>query len=346
VCASGMTRFNATPNAGGRITRMLSARIRASGIDLAPLLSKAGLTVEQIDNPGARLKVQNQIRFLELAADSLQDDLLGFHLARDFDLREIGLLYYVLASSKTLSDAIHNAERYSRISNEGISLQFSGKGETAIALSYVGVERRADRHQIEFWLTSMVRLCRQLTNRRLIPSRVRVVHRRSMTPDELKSFLGCGIEYGCDVDDVAFSESAKLLPIVSADRYLNELLTAYCGEVLEHRGQNPGGLRSNLENEIAQLLPHGDVRAEDIARRMGMSHRTLARRLSAERWSFAGILDELKADLAKRYLRDDDLPISNIAWLLGYREGSAFTHAFKRWTGVTPRQFRAERKAG
>ena len=96
--ASGMTRFNATPNAGGRITRMLSARIRASGIDLAPLLSKAGLTVEQIENPGARLKVQNQIRFLELAADSLQDDLLGFHLARDFDLREIGLLYYKSSS--------------------------------------------------------------------------------------------------------------------------------------------------------------------------------------------------------------------------------------------------------
>ena len=234
---------------------MLSARIRASGIDLAPLLSKAGLTVEQIENPGARLKVQNQIRFLELAADFLQDDLLGFHLARDFDLREIGLLYYVLASSETLSDAIHKAERYSRISNEGISLRFSGKRETAIALSYVGVERRADRHQIEFWLTSIVRLCRQLTNRRLIPSRVRVVHRRSMTPDELKSFLGCAIEFGCDVDDVGFSESAKLLPIVSADRYLNKFLTAHCEEVLEHRGQNPGGLRSNWRMRSRSCFP-------------------------------------------------------------------------------------------
>jgi Arabinose-binding domain of AraC transcription regulator, N-term len=83
------------PSATGGISRLVCERIRESGIQLAPLLSRAGLTVEQIDNHSARLKVESQIRFLELAAEALQDDCLGFHLARDFDLREIGLLYYV-----------------------------------------------------------------------------------------------------------------------------------------------------------------------------------------------------------------------------------------------------------
>jgi hypothetical protein len=74
------------------------------------------------------------------------------------------------------------------------------------------------------------------------------------------------------------------------------------------------------------------ARASEIARGLGMSHRTLARRLALEGLTFSGILDELKVDLAKGYLKDGSLPISQIAWLLGYREVSAFTHAFKRWT--------------
>jgi len=74
-----------------------------------------------------------------------------------------------------------------------------------------------------------------------------------------------------------------------------------------------------------------------------MSHRTLARKLSADGLTFSTIAEELKANLAKHYLREGDLPISQVAWLLGYREISAFTHAFKRWTGMTPSRLRAHR---
>jgi AraC-like DNA-binding protein len=72
-----------------------------------------------------------------------------------------------------------------------------------------------------------------------------------------------------------------------------------------------------------------------------MSSRTLSRKLREEGTSFAEILDQLRAALAKRYLHDEKLPVSEIAWLLGYREVSSLTHAFKRWTGVTPRRFRS-----
>jgi AraC-like DNA-binding protein len=144
------------------------------------------------------------------------------------------------------------------------------------------------------------------------------------------------------VDEVVFPDAVKLMPIVSADPHLNELLIKYCEEALAHRETNCSTLRSSVENAIAPLLPHGKARADEIARRLGMSHRTFARRLSAEGLTFSKILDELKVDLAKGYLKGDDLPISQIAWLLGYREVSAFTHAFKRWTGMAPRQSRAQ----
>jgi AraC-like DNA-binding protein len=342
VRASKPMRFHSMPSATGGIARLVSARLRAAGIPLAPLLSRAGLTVEQIDDSGVRLTVQNQIVLLELAAEALQDDLLGFHLAQDYDLREIGLFYYVLASSEILADALHRAERYSGIVNEGISLQARIGKETTIALSYVNIDRRSDRHQMEFWLISLVRLCRQLTNRRLVPSRVRVIHHRKKTPAEFRSYLGCEIEFGSGADEVVFPAAVKLMPIVSADPYLNQLLEKYCEEALAHRPAKGATLRSSVENAITPLLPHGKANADEVARQLGMSHRTLARRLAAEQLTFSEIQTELKTDLARRYLRDGDLPISQIAWLLGYREVSAFTHAFKRWTGTAPRQSRAQ----
>lgn len=340
--ASRPTHFDAMPSASGGIARMVYARLRERGIPVMPLLSKAGLSIEQIDDRAARLKVRSQIRFLELAAEALQDDLLGFHLARDYDLREIGLLYYVMASSEFLNDALEKIARYSAITNEGVSVKFRVGREAAIDLDYVGVERRSDCHQIEFWLLSFVRLCRQLTNRRLIPSRIRMAHRRKNTPAEFQSLLGCEIEFGCGVDEVVFPRSVTRMPIGGADSYLNEILMKYCEEALAYRAPGRITLRSSVENAMAPLLPHGRATAAEIARRLGMSQRTLARKLSADGLTFSVIAEELKADLAKHYLKDSDLAISEIAWLVGYREVSAFTHAFKRWTGITPRQSRAE----
>jgi AraC-like DNA-binding protein len=93
------------------------------------------------------------------------------------------------------------------------------------------------------------------------------------------------------------------------------------------------------------LLPHGKARVDEIARRLGVSQRTLARRLSMEQMSFSAVLERLKIDLADRYLADDGLSISQVAWLLGYQEVSSFTHAFKRWTSKTPRQVRSQKAA-
>ena len=132
------------------------------------------------------------------------------------------------------------------------------------------------------------------------------------------------------------------MPISSADSHLNEILLKYCEEALAHRASPRTTLRSSVENAMAPLLPHGKANAVAIARQIGMSHRTLARRLCSEGLTFSEIAEELKADLARHYLRDSDLPVSQIAWLLGYREVSPFTRAFKRWTGMTPRQLRAE----
>jgi AraC-like DNA-binding protein len=93
---------------------------------------------------------------------------------------------------------------------------------------------------------------------------------------------------------------------------------------------------------VVPLLPHGKARTSEIARQLGVSQRTLGRRLSEEGLTFSELLNSLRLDLANRHLADRDLAISQIAWLLGYRDVGAFSHAFKRWTGKSPGRVRAE----
>jgi AraC-like DNA-binding protein len=338
----GLKRFGAVPSAAGVLSRLACAQARAAGIDVAPLMVKAGVTRQQVEDDSVRLTVQGQIRFVELIANALQDDFLGFHLAKSFDLREMGLLYYVAASSESLGDALRRLERYSTIGNEGVALHVREGEDLAITFRYVGVGRHSDRHQIESFFTLLVRLSRQLTNGLLLPSRVSLRHHRKGGCPELDRFLGCDVVFGADTDEVAFPGTAKEMPVVDADPYLNKLLIKYAEDARSHR-EGGGTLQVGLENAIAPLLPHGKAHVAEIARRLGMSPRTLARRLASEGLTFAGILAELRADLARRYLNDDDLAISQIAWLLGYREVGAFTHAFKRWTGMTPREGRAQK---
>jgi len=335
-------RLGALPTAIGTITRLACARVQAAGIELEPLLRKAELTKQQIEDLGTRLNVQQQIRFLNLAANALQDEFLGFHLAQPPDLRELGLLYYVPASSETIGEALRRGARYSSMANESLSLEYLEGQEIRIVFSYVGVARHLDRHQIEFYLTALIRLCRKLTGCRLVPSRVRLIHRCARNFSEFAAFFGSDIEFGATVDEVAFAAPVSHMPIVSADPYLNKLLIANCEEALSGRSTKRGPFRSVVENAIAPLLPHGNARASKIARQFGLSRRTFARRLMAEGLTFSEVLNSLRCDLAAHHLADQSLSISQIAWLLGYQEVGAFTNAFKRWTGKTPREARSQ----
>jgi len=335
--------LSSIPTATGGIARLACVRLRDFGKDAGPILAQAGTTPEQAYNDSIPLEVSKQVRILNLAAQELGDELLGFHLGRDFDLREIGLLYYVIASSEGLADAIRNAERFSEIMNDGVRLHFRQDDRAAaIALDYVNVDRHSDRHQIEFWLVTVMRICRQITDTRLVPRHLRVRHNRDAIPAEFRTFFGTDVEFGARADEFVFPAPVASLPIAKRDNYLNNLLRRYADEALAARPRHFGRFRSAVEDTLAQLLPHGKASASKVAQQLGMSTRTLARKLNAEGAAFADILDQLRSALAQRYLSERELPISEIGWLLGYSEVSSFTHAFKRWTGKTPRQFRSE----
>ncbi len=329
------------PRATGTIARLAYVRAKAAGADVESLLAGAHLTRAQLDDPSHHLKVRDQIHFLNLVAHALHDDYLGFHLAQVPDLREFGLLYYVLSSADTLADAFKRVERYSSILNEGVVLTYAETKDIVLSLRYVGVHRHPDRHQIEFLLTALLRICRQLSGLRISPKLVTLAHFRTAHGQELREYFGGNMQFGAINDEMIFEKRIGQMPIVTADPYLHKLLCAYCDEALAKKPLRNGPFQSKVVNAIVPLLPHGKAHADEIAKRLGIGPRTFARRLSSEGLTFSGLLERLRLDLANRYLLDKTLSISQIAWLLGYQEVSGFSHAFKRWSGKTPRAARS-----
>jgi AraC-like DNA-binding protein len=332
------------PTAGGGFARLAAEHALATGADLSTLLRSVGITREQIEDKDARIGVKEQIAFVEGVANMLQRDRLGFEIAQSFDLRKIGLLYYVAASSATLVEAMRRVERFSTIANEAVLFRCSFAKGFRIDLQYAGVARHSDRHQIEFFLAVLVRLCRTFTAKKLTPQMVSVSHSRSGGRPDFERFFGCSVQFQAERDEVIFGEECKGLPLTAADAYLNEMLVRYCEETLSFRRAGRASLRTMVENAAAPLLPHGKPRASEIAKQLHVSERTLARRLSADGLTFARVIDEMRRDLALRYLDDPALTISQAAWLLGYQEIAAFSHAVRRWTGRTPTEHRPSRK--
>ena len=245
-----------------------------------------------------------------------------------------------MASSVTLGEALKRLARYSNVTNQALVFRYQDGNRLIISLRYSGVPRHSDRHQIEFCMFAVLRICRMLTGQNLVPQHFMIAHHRSWGTSEMGRFAGTKVHFGADKDEFALNVDARELPLIHSDGYLNDLLLKYCESTLAHRRSDMSHLRTQVENAISSLLPHGRVFVEDVARSLGMSERTLARRLSDEGLNFTEILQHLRRDLAIRYLDDRKLHVSKIAWLLGFHEVSAFTNAFKRWTGKAPSQMR------
>jgi AraC-like DNA-binding protein len=326
------------------MTRLGCAHAQTAGLDLAPILRTTGLTVRDIEDESVRLRVATQINCLNLLAKALGDRLLGFHVAQTMDLRRTVLSYYAAASSDTLGEAMQGIARCSVMLNEGIRIETDLGRAFRIGFEYAGVSRRSDRHQIEGWITAIVRCGREIAARDLQPAHISVMHPRIVDSAELDGFFRHSVDFSADHDAVIFGGEAAKLPVVNADRYLNRLVVGYCEDVLARRKARSGETQADVENVIASLLPHGQPRLEEVARKLHVGTRTLRRKLAAEGMTFARILEDLRFALAKHYLAEQDFSISRIAWLLGHTEVSAFSHAFRRWTGRTPRADRSRRR--
>ncbi len=330
----------------GLLSRLAYNHLRSRHIDPLPLLEKSGLNVGAVSALDAPIPVGSQIKFLKLAAESLEDPLLGFRLVCKFDARQLGWLYYVSTSADTLGDALSRLARYSHLNNDGVQLAIERRKGLHVRITYSGIPRHADFYQIGAFSTAVIVLARHITGLSLAPVAVRVAHSLGRNRRELEKMLGCSIVDTAGVDEIQFPADASDAKVVSSDAFLHRLCVDACEEALSRLRRGRPSVISAVENLIAELLPNGKITHNAVAEKLGMSPRSLLRHLAAERSSFSALVGGVRLALAKQYLEANRLSVSETAWLLGYAEVSTFTRAFRRWTGSLPSAARKKRMSG
>jgi AraC-like DNA-binding protein len=329
------------PTATGFAARQTLAVLQKRNIEIAPLLRRAGLSEHDLENRQRRISANAQAKLLECAAEALGDSAFGLHLGQQANLREAGVLFYVTSAARTLGETLPLYERYCRIVNEAVRVKpLRIHNGVAIEINFVGLSRHHFRHNAEFILAANLKGMRENVGRDIRPIGVTFAHPRNSNLREFERFFGCPVEYGSASDQWSFSNETLAVPLISGDPYLLETLQPFCDQAARERNTAVGTLRSSVENEALKLLPHGKANRQTVARALGMSERTLSRKLAAEGTSYEELIDQLRRSLAFQYINAPSISVSQIAWLLGYEGSASFNHAFVRWTGRSPSSIR------
>ncbi len=320
--------------------RQMAALLEARGRPAEAVLREVGLTRSDIDSPEARIPFSKHVALLERAASHLGDACFGFHHGASLDPLDAGAIGYLAANSPTLKDALSNYQRYLAISTEGLRLSIEPEEDSVV----LGFDRRdvateRDEQWCEFVLASAINVCRFVVGRRIRPAAVTMKHRRGSHLKEFEKYLGVPVSFGAARYTVVLNRKHLSLPCHSADARLFRIVKAHCDELLK-KSRRSESLREEVALLIGSLLPTGTATSANVASTLGVSERTLARRLAEEGTSFRQIIEEQRQQMAFRYLEHSDFRPAQVAYLLGYAQPSAFTHAFRRWTGHSPSDYR------
>ena len=255
------------------------------------------------------------------------------------------MLFYVTSAADTVGEGLALYARCCGVVNEAVRMNLlRDAGGTVVEFELVGVSRHQACQTAEFAIAVTVKAMREVVEREVHPTRVAFAHIRHSGVEEFERFFNCPVEYGALTDRLSLSNETLALPLTTRDRHLMEALQLICNEAAKERNTPKATLRALVENEAQKLLPHGKANRERVASALGMSKRTLARKLAEEGTSYEDVLDRLRLSLALQYMKDRSITLSQIAWLLGYRESTSFSHAFSRWTGRSPSATRNEKQ--
>ena len=317
--------------------RQLAAELKLRGHPAKRLLAQVGLHERSLNTDGARIPFAKHAAFFELAAEVTRDGCLGLHFGQTREMRDTGLLGYVGLSSPTLMDAIKNISRYRRVFSDAVEFEIDALEERGrLRWWFRGLASQTPHQCIEFSAASLLRAFREMSGRNLTPANLSFAHPRNKNIEEFKRFFGCSVSFGGQENIIEMKLSDLNLQVITADDRLLSLLRRYCEDVLSKHAAQAPPLVERVERLIADRLAHGETRLDTVATIMGMSSRSLSRKLAELGTSFNGIVESLRKELALKYLQESNLSFTEIAFLLGYSEVSTFTHAFKRWTGSTP----------
>ena len=318
--------------------------LRRAGQALDGPLREAGLARADLASPEARIPYAAFMALIERAAVLLAEPAYGLKLGASHDVRDNGLLGFIALNSPTLGDALVNVKRYLSVTNEGTDAVLEPAGPVrALRFRDADPALRRLRQNSERVSAQFVKGARELTQARATPVRVEFIHSRPDAPIDYEGILGCPVRFQAEWDAVFFSEETLGLPVVGADNRLLATLEAACRKIIGPR-PSEGDIVHAVREYIVHRLAKGATPFADAARHFGMSNRTLERRLGERATSYRDLVDGVRCDLAKHYLADTDMRLPQIAYLLGYSEPGPLVRAFRRWTAITPMQYRQQHR--
>ncbi len=316
----------------------------------APLFRQCGVDEVTDAEYALPLATDKLLELLDLAAHHCEDSLLGFHMATHFHYEASALIVLTMLAAPTVESALRTLSHFDQYVDTGITTRCDfGDKQSMFSADLLGVGNRDTKHLNEYLLSFTAHSLNTATRKRMPLQKVHFQHQRQAAHDHaaiavLEEFFNCDVSFGHDSNRLFFASGYLREELHSR----NELLFTVLRNALNTYFYSDSA-EAGIVNAVCRQLMHSfdssrqglDSSLQSIAKALSMSERTLRRRLHNEGVSFQEAKNMARERQAKYYLTNTSMNSSEIALRLGFSELSAFSRAFKRWTGSTPQEYRS-----
>ncbi|HVU00963.1 MAG TPA: AraC family transcriptional regulator [Polyangiaceae bacterium] len=322
------------------LIRGLVSEVDASGVPQAEFLARAGLDASALNDSEGRVSIDEYDRLQLLALEMTGDEALGLHMGERASLAAFDVVGHLLSHARTAREGVQIFLRFHRILSDCADSTLTESGDLAtMVYEYPRGVTRANRIRAEFGMTVLNWMGRHYVGRRQLARRVFFEHAAPEYAADYRRIFGDQVVFGHSFTGAEFDRALLDHEQLHKDEELYKVLEQQAERRIGRLVRRLGYRDRLKEFLVAQALVERP-QMEAVARRFGMSVRSLRRRLTEEGVSYGSLVEEALASVAKTMLNDPNRTIQETAYALGFSDPSAFHRAFKRWTGTTPKQYR------
>ncbi|HEX2678289.1 MAG TPA: AraC family transcriptional regulator ligand-binding domain-containing protein [Polyangiales bacterium] len=335
-----------SPNTARVSVRLLAPFVAASDALAVPVdvgLERLGLSRKALEDPDLRVSHSVAQQLLSGAVLTSGQRDLGL-LAAELALpAHLDVVEYVARAQPTAGKALESAARYHALLHDGLAIDMRREGDHLILRVDFGV-LPIDEAAYEFTLAVYVMAMRRVLGlATFAPLEVRFVHARPKDLTRHERVFACPIVFGAAENAIVLPLDHADIPLAGADSGLAAMLDRHAQAALQKLGRTQS-LIERVREHVGREIASGSLGADIVSKRMAMSARTLHRKLTDANTSYRAVVDEVRKELALRYLEDKTLAVREVGHLLGFTTSPSFHRAFRRWTGTTPAEYRASHR--
>jgi AraC-like DNA-binding protein len=322
-------------------SRALLAACERLKLDTGAMLLAVGLTRDEVDDPDGRLPGEAVAALFKEAMIRSGDPELPLNAAEAVPFGAYRVIDFVAASAPTVGEGLERVARYFPLINSTVELRIHHTPDrTRLELFNPRDPAGLPKPYVEYALAVIALHCRRAFG---VQFPIEEVHFAFPRPDSVATherLFGCAVLFGRTESELVISNATWNTPTAGGSSEMLRVLEAHAERLVAALRQDDG-TRGAVSRLLVDELRGGEATLERVAQRMGLSPRTLQRRLQAEGASFADVLDETRKVIADCYVREPGVALTEVAYLLGFSEPSAFSRAFHRWYGVAPSRYRS-----